>query len=79
MPIHVKTFNGMTTTIFCHPADSILTQNSTVKDKEGAPEYLQRLIFAGKQLNGGCLHDYNIRNDSSLHLVLRLPNGLYVG
>jgi hypothetical protein len=44
-----------------------------IQEKEGTPTEQQTLVFASRQLEDGrTLADCNVKNESTLHLVLRL-------
>ena len=45
---------------------------------QGVPPYMQHLIFAGKQLEDNrTISDYNIKEDSIIHMVLILRGGMF--
>lgn len=76
--ITIKTLTGRCIDIQAGSNDNIYEIKCKVEHKEGIPICQQRLIFSGQQLeNGMTVSDYNIKKDSTLHLVSRLRGGMY--
>lgn len=75
--VFLKTLTGKTITLEICPHDSIEDIKSKIESKEGVPAKEQRLIFGEKQLESGTrVADYDIRKNSTLHLVLSLRGGV---
>lgn len=57
--------------------DTVGELKNQIRDKTGIPIIEQRLIYMAKQLNDNdkTLKDYNITNNSTIHLLLRLRGG----
>ncbi|VAH08773.1 unnamed protein product [Triticum turgidum subsp. durum] len=73
MHIFVKTLANKIMTIEVGGEDSIYIVKAKVYDETGICPGRQRLIFAGNELEDGCtLADYNVQNESTLHIVFRL-------
>lgn len=75
--IFVKTLDGKTITIeILNNHELVSNIKQKIQKKEGIAPHEQRLIYVGKQLEDQKkLSDYNIPNESTLHLVIRLPGG----
>ena len=69
----VKTLEGQTLTRHLEAKDTIETIKAKIQDPIEVPPDQQRLIYAGKQLEDNrTIEDYNIWNESTFHMVLRL-------
>ncbi|KAK9915941.1 hypothetical protein WJX75_006248 [Coccomyxa subellipsoidea] len=58
-------------------SDTVESVKAQIAGKEGIPAEVQRLIYAGRQLEDEqTLSHYSVERDSTLHLVMRLRGGI---
>ena len=76
-PIFIKTLTGKTITLTVNEKTTVGGVKCLIQEKEGIPPDQQRFVFAGKRLEEDLryLQDYNLRPESTLHLILRLRGG----
>ena len=76
MQVFVKSLTGKTITLHLEKTDTIDSVKQKIQEKEGIPVDQQRLVFSGKQLEDNLtVGDYNLQEDATVHLVLRLKGG----
>lgn len=69
----IKKITGNTTALKVEPSNSIADIKERIWDSDGIPSGMQRLIFAGKNLEDGrTLSDYTIVEGDTLHMVMQL-------
>ena len=75
--IFVKTLQGKNITLDVEDGTTIGNIKEKIRDKEGIPVDQQRIVYNGKQLEDDqTVGNYNIGNECTLHLVLRLRGGM---
>ena len=70
--VFVKTLTGKTITLDIVHSDDIASLKAMVEEKTGVPSNIQRLVFAGKDLEDD---KTNIEKEGMLHMLLRLKGG----
>lgn len=69
MQIFVRTLTGKTLTLDVEPSDTIEKVKTIIMDKDEIPMDMQRLMFAGNQLeNHMTLSDCDVKKDCTLRL-----------
>ncbi|CAD7704535.1 unnamed protein product, partial [Ostreobium quekettii] len=77
MQIFVKSLRGASLPLLIGGSESASELKATVEDLTGVPAELQRLLFAGRDLDGDSapLSLSGLRHGATVHLALRLPGG----
>lgn len=71
--LFIKFLTGKTIALSVPCNSTVLRVKEQIYENNGTPVRLQRLLFAGKQLEEERkLEDYNVPSGATLHLVLRL-------
>lgn len=73
--VFLKNEKGQTKTFHIKPDESVRDFRRKVQETEGVPESQQRLIHEGREMQEGKLMDFNVKDQSTIYLMLRLRGG----
>ena len=77
--LFIKAKSSKTITIDVLATDTIDYIKKKIREKDGAPPYQQLLSLSGKQLEDNRqISDYNIKNERTMHLTLRLGDPMRI-
>ncbi|XP_047236934.1 polyubiquitin-like [Girardinichthys multiradiatus] len=73
--VFLKNEKGTNSTYDVKPDETVEIFKRRVQEREGVPVDQQRLIHESREMQGGKLTDYNVRELSTIFLTLRLRGG----
>uniref|UniRef100_A0A669D3U9 Polyubiquitin-B-like n=1 Tax=Oreochromis niloticus TaxID=8128 RepID=A0A669D3U9_ORENI len=73
--VFLRNVKGHSSTYDIQPGETVSNFKNRVEKREGVPASQQRLIHQGREMQGGKLEDYNVRNHSTIYMILRLRGG----
>ncbi|KAM4745422.1 ubiquitin-like protein ISG15 [Anableps anableps] len=73
--VFLKNEKGKNSTYDITPDETVENFRRKVEAREGIPANQQRLIHEGREMQTGRLSDYNVREQSTIFLTLRLRGG----
>ncbi|KAL3975847.1 protein angel [Sarotherodon galilaeus] len=73
--VSLKNEKGQLSTYDIRLDETVSNFKNRVEKRERVPASQQRLIHQGREMQGGKLEDYNVRNHSTIDLTLRLRGG----
>ncbi|XP_030271611.1 polyubiquitin-like [Sparus aurata] len=73
--VFLRNEKGQLSTYDITPEETVDHFKARVEQREGVPVSQQRLLHQSRQMTTGRLTDYDVTNQSTIHLLLRLRGG----
>lgn len=73
--VFLRNEKGQMSTYDVSPEETVANFKTKVESGEGVPASQQRLIHESREMTGGKLSDYNVRELSTINLTFRLRGG----